>query len=473
MSKIVIETPNGPLDFGEPLRLEDFVEMSDEEYAELAADLGITEEEVLDFLLGTPAIVAEDQPLLRDPLFAELLENPPRFPRILQRKLTAGERIRVVLMSKKYFSGSNEEKPTEKPTEKPAEKPGFSKIAPTPRTSLPIAVRHPVVKRLPESEIRDLRAFLGVQSGIPDNFQRLSPVDLQRLFQLYNEYFFGNTLPKTEFEISDRMTATAGKCISKGSEYKIRLANFFKDLNPGEKGILNAGVRCYNRRECLQLVFEHEIIHLLIRSTPGVPRQPSDVYGPHGKLFQGLNKAYFGQEGRTHNLFREELPEDCDPATYAVGDYVEFRGKDSPKLPKGTVGRIYGINPKTVDVDFQGSRFRVSRQVLVPASAPAQEIRIRGKSDFEVGQIVSFQTQDGTALGTITKLNPKRAVVRVGLGTANVPYMNLVPTDEPPPQPSLDDLRSSMKSRFEPISGDLTGNSTSRSEGRRKIGRRK
>lgn len=313
------------------------------------------------------------------------------------------------------------------PVIKATEKPGSSKFVPIPQTTLPIAVRYPVTKSLSESEIRDLRVFIGAKSGIPDNFQRLTSVDLQRLFQLYNEYFFGDSLPKTEFEVSEKMTSTAGKCISRGSKYKIRIANFFKDLNPGKKGILTAGVRCYNRRECLQLTFEHELIHLLISSTPGIPRRPANIYSSHGKLFQGLNKAYFGQEGRTHNLFREELPEDCDPTSYTVGDYVEFRGKDSPNLKKGTVGRIFSLNSKTVDVDFRGYRRRVSREVLIPAKAPVQKISILGKSDFRVGQTVSFQTRNGTVTGNITRLNPKRAVVSVGYSTFKVPYINLIP----------------------------------------------
>lgn len=313
------------------------------------------------------------------------------------------------------------------PVIKATEKPGSSRFAPNPRTALPIAVRYPVTKSLSESEIHDLRTFVGTESGIPDNFQRLTSVDLQRLFQLYNEYFFGDSLPRTEFEVSERMTSTAGKCISRGSKYKIRIANFFKDLNPGKKGILDGGVRCYNRRECLQLTFEHELIHLLMMATPGIPRGPADIYGSHGKLFQGLNKAYFGQEGNCHDLFREELPEGCDPFSYTVGDYVEFRGVESSKLKKGTIGRIFGLNPKTVDVDFKGYRRRVKRDRLIPANAPVQKISILGKSDFRVGQTVSFQTRGGTATGTITRLNPKRAVIPVGYSTFKVPYVNLTP----------------------------------------------
>lgn len=102
--------------------------------------------------------------------------------------------------------------------------------------------------------------------------------DLKLLFQLYDEIFFENWFKdeykgKLKFSLSKRMTKSAGLTlcpknidIIKPEELVIEIrigADFFFHYDSVEGGKTVGGVKTTNSLEALQLVFEHELCHVI------------------------------------------------------------------------------------------------------------------------------------------------------------------------------------------------------------------
>lgn len=114
------------------------------------------------------------------------------------------------------------------------------------------------------------------------NFTNLAPLDLARLFELYDAHFFESLLQHNlnangwpiHFSLSRRLTRSAGMTkrfgkfsILRGTKYRFEIAistpllyQSFRDL---ERTIRVNGVVCQDRLQALQRVFEHELLHLL------------------------------------------------------------------------------------------------------------------------------------------------------------------------------------------------------------------
>jgi hypothetical protein len=107
---------------------------------------------------------------------------------------------------------------------------------------------------------------------------RLSERDLALLFEHYDAvflhgFFKANIKGKISFSLSRRMSQSAGKVISPGNlahlppeqeRYELRLsADFFFNYGALEREKLVNGIPSRDALEALQLVFEHELCHLL------------------------------------------------------------------------------------------------------------------------------------------------------------------------------------------------------------------
>lgn len=106
----------------------------------------------------------------------------------------------------------------------------------------------------------------------------LTTVDLELLFQLYDEIFFERRLSNSfqgnlRFSLSSRMTKSAGKTIypkypakiepsQLTAEIRIR-TDFFLHYNDLTGLKMVSGIITHNALEALQLVFEHELCHLI------------------------------------------------------------------------------------------------------------------------------------------------------------------------------------------------------------------
>lgn len=114
-----------------------------------------------------------------------------------------------------------------------------------------------------------------VSSG---DIQCMSNQDLKILFDLYDEEFFLNYFSKNfkgslKFSLSTRMTSAAGKTIysrklkqlqETEENYEIRMGiKFFFQYYKVERDKIVSGINTLDSLEAFQIVFEHELCHLL------------------------------------------------------------------------------------------------------------------------------------------------------------------------------------------------------------------
>jgi hypothetical protein len=114
-----------------------------------------------------------------------------------------------------------------------------------------------------------------VKSG---NIQCMSNEDLKILFDMYDEEFFYDYFSKNfkgslKFSLSTRMTSAAGKTIysrkikllqETEETYEIRMGiKFFFQYNKVERDKIVSGINTVDSLEAFQIVFEHELCHLL------------------------------------------------------------------------------------------------------------------------------------------------------------------------------------------------------------------
>jgi len=110
------------------------------------------------------------------------------------------------------------------------------------------------------------------------NVQYMSKGDMQLLFQLYDEefledYFKKNIKENLSFSLSTRMTSAAGKTMysrkvkspEKVEEtYEIRIGiKFFFQYDKVARDKIVSGINTVDALEALQIVFEHELCHLI------------------------------------------------------------------------------------------------------------------------------------------------------------------------------------------------------------------
>lgn len=146
-----------------------------------------------------------------------------------------------------------------------------------------------------------------IKSGI---IKKISVDDLYYLFKLYDETFFQGYFQKNffgnlYFSLSRRMTSSAGKTIYPRNirylplnevKFEIRMAVnfFFKFYETNGDKIVN-GIIANDSLEALQLVFEHEICHLIELT---IYRQSSCS----GKRFKKMANSIFGHTKSYHEL---------------------------------------------------------------------------------------------------------------------------------------------------------------------------
>ncbi|WP_437187030.1 hypothetical protein SH668x_000404 [Planctomicrobium sp. SH668] len=127
---------------------------------------------------------------------------------------------------------------------------------------------------------RTIHRALLANSNVMDaaNFTQFHPKDLQQLFELYDDQFFGgfchqqlNGVP-LNFRISSRMTSAGGKTTrfqrrnapqSKSYEITVSSTLLFQTFHDVRRTVKVTGIECKNRLEALQRIFEHEMVHLI------------------------------------------------------------------------------------------------------------------------------------------------------------------------------------------------------------------
>lgn len=180
------------------------------------------------------------------------------------------------------------------------------------------------------------------------NFQSIHSDDIETLFELYDAEFFDGQLEVAAqrsgaplyFRVSKRMTRVGGtttkyrhyKTPGPNSSYEIAISStlLFATFYDVERPISVTGIECRDRLECLQRIFEHELIHL----TEMVIWDDSSC---SKQRFQSLAFQLFGHTEATHQLI---TPDERAVMKYGVrpGDRVRFQLEGSRY--EGFVNRI-------------------------------------------------------------------------------------------------------------------------------------
>ena len=204
------------------------------------------------------------------------------------------------------------------------------------------------VQRLSQ-QIHDLM-LQGPASLGSSNFRAIGPADLWRMYQHYDRLFFEGTLSAAvleacrgalSFRVSERMTSAAGKTTRTRRELKdgsvhldfeiaISALLLFETFRDEERTILVCGIRCEDRLQALQRIFEHELIHLIEMLVWG----ESNCSKPN---FHHLARGHFGHLAAHHALVTPRERAATEHAIH-IGDRVGFEFEGAYHV--GIVNRI-------------------------------------------------------------------------------------------------------------------------------------
>ena len=193
------------------------------------------------------------------------------------------------------------------------------------------------------------RRFTSVSPNVKNStITKLAPADLRLLFELYDQIFLGNwfqaSFPGTmRFSLSSRLTKSAGKTlcprdIAKRDPREVAIeirigTDFFFQYNAIKNTKMVCGIATANSLEALQLVFEHELCHVL-----------EFLHFHHSKCsgsrFKTIARRLFGHTESYHKLPTAQA---IARQKYGIriGDAVAFRFED-----RLLQGRVYQMNKR-------------------------------------------------------------------------------------------------------------------------------
>jgi hypothetical protein len=160
------------------------------------------------------------------------------------------------------------------------------------------------------------------------NYTLIHPNDLEMLFALYDQSFFGDRCKlaldgrRLTFRLSRRMTKAGGttaryRTASGEVLYEITVASsmLFDGFGEQDREISVCGLPCSNRLEALQRIFEHEMVHLIEQ----LCWQNSNCAAPR---FQDIAHRHFLHRAHTHQLITRR--ERAAQSGIRVGSRVTF-----------------------------------------------------------------------------------------------------------------------------------------------------
>ncbi len=314
----------------------------------------------------------------------------------------------------------------------------------------PIPIKYPVKHQYNISLIEEWRRTIAELSLIEHDLYNFNVSDLRKLFDLYNIYFFNNSLPETKLDISNRLTVTAGTCeISRTKTkcvYNITMSrSLFTKLELEENQVTKSGgLTCKSRLNCLQLVLEHEIIHLIHGHYYTNRKELNKkIYSGHGLLFKSLVKNYFGQTESTHQIGNiiydgSDSERTLSKEEIKVGEIVSIIDKKGIK--KGVIVNIYN---KNIGIEFlNGDSWKVGSEFLHKVSEEDDDYdslleiknellsKLKIYNNVRIGDIVKFyfKTEDNIITGKVSKLNNKssKLSIEVDLSIYTIVYSRLI-----------------------------------------------
>lgn len=296
----------------------------------------------------------------------------------------------------------------------------------------PIPIEYPIKRHYKLKSIEAWREKIREVSGISVDLHNFDVNNLQNLYDLYSIYFFNDSLPKVTFEISNKLTQVAGKCkVSGKCKPIIRMSRpIFMNLNlEKDQSTKSGGLECKSRLECLQLVLEHEIMHLvIITHYPSRKGLDSKIYSSHGALFKGLVEAYFGQTQSTHQIgniiMSDEQGDPVNRAKTSIGQMISFLHKGV--LKKGVVTDILTKNMSIIFID--NDSWKVDIEFLRKVNEDDEDYEqllelqtsIKAKysllKSLEIGDEINVKINNEIVNGVVQKLYPISNALDVQVG---------------------------------------------------------
>jgi hypothetical protein len=144
------------------------------------------------------------------------------------------------------------------------------------------------------------------------DFTAVHPADLRMLFRNYDDHFFARWFEtalkgrRLDFRLAPRMTRTGGKTTQASTangevtfEIAVACGMLFDAFTADHRQVSVCGLPCDNRLEALQLIFEHELVHLLELLT----FEHSDCSATR---FQEIAASLFLHRAHTHSLITRQ-----------------------------------------------------------------------------------------------------------------------------------------------------------------------
>lgn len=317
---------------------------------------------------------------------------------------------------------------------------------------------YPVKTRLKISDINEKRSYIytDILSRNNINDMVVSKELIENIYLLYNEVFFNGKISKMVkknrgnlvFSVSNRMSSTAGLCLTSGCNYEIRMsAAIFSTVKPTvDNPRVTNGVICTDMLSALLITFEHELTHLIVRLTKPIVETGNRIYSSHGYYYKDLVNALFGHLEIKHDLLGDGESASISEiqASFEKGknDFVDnqevvFKHRDTE-----VIGYVLKRNNKTVELVTNDKIARYNYKyvhnngnIIVKSNEFITQFKNRilnklnysslTKDDFRVGEQVKFKHKNKFVNGKIKKLNPKKAKVNVKGLIYTVPYLIL------------------------------------------------
>lgn len=105
--------------------------------------------------------------------------------------------------------------------------------------------------------------------------------------------------------------------------------------NKPTDGYTVGGFKCFDSIKCIQYLYEHELIHILVNLYA-----PSHMFPHHGPIFMCTAKKIFGHTTDTQN-FLSSVVKVTEKDKANKGDYVDIGGDDDIVLRSGVIIKKY------------------------------------------------------------------------------------------------------------------------------------
>ena len=200
----------------------------------------------------------------------------------------------------------------------------------------------------------------------PNVIEELTLDHLNKIFTWYDNIFFNNEFTKMvkiknitlKFGFLRSVQKAGEHCYdSKDNSCKISISKktLIGLFTKGEKRLWVNGLNVRDRIEALQVVFEHEMVHMymVLKGYAGKIKSGKGkmYYSSHGKLFQGLSKLFFLHTDYRHLLTNGDSSGHLTKERCNVNMEVYFKNDNKKNDKKGDKNnKIYGTvikcNPK-------------------------------------------------------------------------------------------------------------------------------